>query len=222
LPKSDKRRLLHGAAAGRHEDVVVFVELPDRQHCRDLLAFHQREQIHDGFAARVARAFRHLIDLEPVNAAATGEAQDVIVRVGDEQLIDEIVFLHCSCLLAATATALRAVIGERLALEVAAVRQRHDHVLLRDQVLDAEILRMHDDFGTTAIRELVADLAQLVGNDPVDAFRAGQDVEQVDDLLDHLLVLGHDLFLLQPGQAGQLHVENGLGLGVRHAVAVRE
>jgi hypothetical protein len=84
------------------------------------------------------------------------------VRVGDEQVIDEIVVLHRRRLLAAAAAALGAVVGERLTLEVAAVRQGHHHVLRRDQVLDAEFLRVHDDFGATLVAELVADGRQLV------------------------------------------------------------
>ena len=45
----------------------------------------QRDEVDDRLAARGARALRHVVDLEPVDAAAVGEAQDVVVRVGDEQ-----------------------------------------------------------------------------------------------------------------------------------------
>jgi hypothetical protein len=40
---------------------------------------------------------------------------------------------------AATAPALRAVFADRLRLGIAAVRERHDHVLRRDQVFDREV-----------------------------------------------------------------------------------
>jgi hypothetical protein len=58
------------------------------------------------------------------------------VGVGHEQLIDEIVVLDRRRLLAAAAALLGAVVGERLALEVAGVRQGDHHVLGRDQVFD--------------------------------------------------------------------------------------
>ena len=50
------------------------------------------------------------------------------MRVGDEELVDPVVFLGRRGLLAAAAALLRAVFAQRLALDVAAVRQRHDHV----------------------------------------------------------------------------------------------
>ena len=100
---------------GRHEHVVVGREAAEfagqRQHHGDLLAVLQREHVDDRLAARVARALRHFPDLEPVDAAAVGEAQDVVVRVGDEELVDPVVFLGRRRLLAAAAALLRAVFG---------------------------------------------------------------------------------------------------------------
>jgi hypothetical protein len=52
---------------------------------------------------RLARALRHFPDLEPVDAAAVAEAQDPVVRVGDEELVDPVVFLGLRRLLAAAA-----------------------------------------------------------------------------------------------------------------------
>jgi hypothetical protein len=43
------------------------------------------------------------------------------VRVGDEELVDPVVFLGCCRLLAASAAFLGAVLAQRLALDVAAV-----------------------------------------------------------------------------------------------------
>ena len=71
---------------------------------------------------------RQLVDLEPVKLAAAREAQQRVVRVGDEQFLDEILVLHRGRRTAATAAALRAVLADRLRLGVAAVRERHDDV----------------------------------------------------------------------------------------------
>ena len=97
-------------------------------------------------------ALRHVVDLEPVDAAAVGEAQDVVVRVGDEHPVDEVVFLRRRRLLAAAAALLRAVLVDRLRLHVAAVRQRDDHVLRRDQVLDRQVDALRDDLASGACR----------------------------------------------------------------------
>src|SRR5207344_2485598 len=99
----------------------------------------QREHVDDRLATAGAAAGGYLVDLQPVELAAVGEAQQVVVRVGDEQALDEVVLLHRRRGLAAAAAALRLVLGERLRLDVAAVRERNHHVLRRDQVLDRDV-----------------------------------------------------------------------------------
>ncbi len=64
-----------------------------------------------GLARGWRDALRHLPDLEPVDAPAVAEAQDPVVRVGDEELVDPVVFLGGGGLLAAAAALLRAVLG---------------------------------------------------------------------------------------------------------------
>ena len=53
----------------------------------------ERQQVHDRLAARAAPGLRQLVDLQPVQLAAAREAQQRVVRVGDEQLVDEILVL---------------------------------------------------------------------------------------------------------------------------------
>ena len=136
--------LLHGAHAGGHEDVVVFREAAvitrERQHHVDLFAFLQREHVDDGAATRVARTRGNFPDLEPVHAATVGEAQQVVVRVRNEQLVNPVVFLGLCGLLAAATTLLGAVFRQRLALDVAGVRERHHHVGGGDQVFGGQVL----------------------------------------------------------------------------------
>ncbi len=143
----------------RHEHELVVGELLDRQDRGDLLVVDQRHEVDDRLAARRARALRHVVDLEPVHAAAVGEAEDVVVRVRDEHAVDEIVFLGRGGLLAAAAALLRAIFVDRLRLHVAAVRERDDHVLRRDQVLDRQVDALRDDLRAARVAELVADRA---------------------------------------------------------------
>ena len=133
-PREQRQRgFLDRAEAGRHEDELAFLEFLDRQHRADALAFLQRQQIHDGLAARAAARLRQLIHLQPVQLAVIGKTQQRVVGVRDEQLVDEILVLDAGRRLAAPAAALRLIVGNRLRLGVAAVRQRHHHILGRNQ-----------------------------------------------------------------------------------------
>jgi hypothetical protein len=144
------------------------------------------------------------------------------VRVGDEELVDPVVFLGGRGLLAAAAALLRAVLGQRLALDVAGVRERHHHVGGRDQVFGGQVLRAVLDGGAAlallGLAELGLHGVQFVADDGGDALGLGQDVQQVFDDRHDVLVLGHDLVLLQAGQALQAHLQDFLGLGFGQAV----
>ena len=118
----------------------------------------QRQQVHDRLAARAAARLRQLVDLEPVELAAAREAQQRVVRVRHEQLVDEILVLDRRRGAAATAATLRAVLADGLRLRVAAVRQRHDDVLRRDQVFDREVGLVVLDARAARVAVLVADL----------------------------------------------------------------
>ncbi len=107
---------------------------------------------------------------------------------------------------------------DRLALDVAAVRQRDDHVLRRDEVLVAHVERVHHDLAAPRVAELVADRRQLVADDRGDALGLREDVEQVGDLAHHVAVLVDDLVLLEPGEALQAHLQDLLRLVVRQPV----
>ncbi len=218
--KIGKRRLLDRAVGRGHEYVLVFVELLDRQDRGYLFAVHERQQVDDRFAAAGAPALRHVVDLDPVQSPAIGETQHVVVGIGDEQVVDEIVFLGRRGLLAAAAALLGPVVCERLGLHVACVRQRHHHVLGRNQVLHAQVLGVHHDLAAAFVSELAPGLCKLVGDDPGDALRLGKDVDQVGNVVHDLPVLVGDPLPLQSGQALQLHFQDALCLHFGEAVAV--
>ncbi len=221
-----ERGLLDRAERSRHEHIVVGREAAElagqRQHDGDLLARLQREHVDDGLAAAGARALRHFPDLDPVDAAAVAEAQDPVVRVGDEELVDPVVLLGLRGLLAAPAALLCAVLGQRLALDVAGMAERDDHIGRRDQVLGAELLHVVLDHAAPRAEPgqavLLAQRDQFVADDRRHALGAGEDVEQVGDLRHDLLVLADDLVLLEAGQALQPHLQDLAGLRVGQAV----
>ena len=107
---------------------------------------------------------------------------------------------------------------ERLALDVAAPRDRHDDVLVGDEVVVGELL-VGAALDARAAILAVADvqLAELVADDLEHALRVGEDVLQLGDALDDSDVLVLDLLALEGGQAAQLHLEDGVGLHLGEA-----
>ncbi|ABA48200.1 val start codon [Burkholderia pseudomallei 1710b] len=213
-----ERRLLDRAQSRRHEHVLVGREFLHGQHDIDLLAVLQREHVDDRTAARVARALRHLVHLDPVHAAAVREAQDVVVRVRDEQRLDPVVFLHLRRLLAAAAALLRAVLGQRLRLHVARVRHRDHHVLRRDQVFGVQLGRVQLDLRAARIAELRLHLRQFVADQRRDPLGPRENVEQIGDLRHHVAIFADDLVLLEAREALQAHLEDFLRLRVGQPV----
>ena len=86
------------------------------------LALAQRQHVDQRAALRGARALGQLVDLEPVDLAAVGEEQQVVVRRADEEVLDVVALLHVHPDHADAAAVLLAVGRERQPLDVAGVR----------------------------------------------------------------------------------------------------
>src|SRR5690606_11763028 len=119
--KQAQGRFLYAPGAGGHEDETIGVKRPYRQDGIYALARLERQQVHDRLAPRTAARLRYLVYLEPVHLAATRKAQQRVVSVRDEQLVDEVFVLDLRSRAAAAAAALRLVHVYRLGLRIAAV-----------------------------------------------------------------------------------------------------
>ena len=216
-----ERRLLDGSHCRGEKHIMRVVVVLDRQYRIDLFVFRQRKQVDDGFAATGSRALRHLVDLEPVDLAQRRKAQHRVVGVGNEEFLDEIVFPGRGCLLAASAAPLRAVVGQRLRLDIARMRKSDHHILGRDQILHRQVVGLQHDFTAPGVAVLRLDLAQFLKNDVGNPLRIGKDIEVIDYLFQEFPVLGDDLVLLKSGQALQAHFEDGLCLRVGQTVTLR-
>ena len=107
---------------------------------------------------------------------------------------------------------------DRLALDVAALAERHDHVLGGDEVLGGQLaVRIGLDPGLAIVAVALLEVGQLVLDDLQDLARVGEQVLELADELDDRLVLVLDLLALERGEPPQLHLEDGVGLRPRSA-----
>ncbi len=114
-------RLLDCAVGGGHEHVVVIVELLDRQYRGDLFVLRKLHQIDNRLAPARTAPLWNLINLEPIDATAIRETQDVIMRVRHKQTVDEIIFLGARRLPSTAATSLRTIVDQSLRFDIARV-----------------------------------------------------------------------------------------------------
>src|SRR5581483_7313767 len=146
---------LHGAVRRRHEDVTRLLEIAHWKQRIDALALFERQQVDDRFAARAAARLRNLVHLTPVHLAAAGETEYRRVRVGDDQLLDEILFLYARRALAASAAPLRAVRREGLGFDLTGGSQRDHDGCGRNQILDTQADARLDYLGTALVAVLI-------------------------------------------------------------------
>ena len=108
-------------------------------------------------------------------------------------------------------------VGHGQPLDVARSRDRDDHVLLGDQVLELEVLLGGDDLGPAIVVAAVdaLELEQLLANQRVDAGLVRQDRSQLGDLLLQICELALDLLALERGESRQPQVQNRLRLRLR-------
>ena len=203
-----EERLLDDAALRRLHEVHALAEVARGDDGAHVLALAQRQQVDHGAAAALPVALRQLVHLEPVDLADAREEQDVVVRRGDEQVLDPVVVLRVHPHHAHAPALLLAVGGGGDALDVAGLRDRDDHVLFADQLLEVELALRGQDLGAAVVAEAAAELAQLVLDDRVDARLVGEDRAQLGDERDQLAVLLAHLVLLQRGQCAQAQVED--------------
>ena len=87
-----------------------------------------------------------------------------------------------------------------------------DAVFLLDEVFHIDLARHVHDLGLAVVAELGGDLRKLVAQDLTHQRRIGQHALEISDLLQKLLMLGLQLFPVEPLQSLQTHIQNGLRL----------
>ena len=120
-----ERSFLDGAfLRGEEDELAFFFKIADGQDGADFFAGLEVEQALHGLALAGGADVGNFVDLEPVDAAGVGEAEQEGVRGVDDELRDEVFFAGLHAHAAGAAAALLAVDGDGRALEVALVARR--------------------------------------------------------------------------------------------------
>ena len=134
-----------------------------------------------------------------------------------EHLLDDVLFLAGHAQDAPAAPVLGLVDGLGLALDVAGFGQGVDALLLGDQVLDVHLAGDRLDLGAAGVGKAAPDLLQFLLDDGQHPAVVRQYALPVLDLGPQAGQLLLDLEDLQPSQAAQLQLDDGVGLGVVEA-----
>ena len=144
--------LFHRAIFRGEENVAArFFEIARGNDGRERLAFLEADEIADRLAARGCGGFGNFVHLQPVDAALRREQQNVAVRRGGEEMLDEIVFARFGADAALAAARLMAVDVNRSALDVAGVADGDGHFFVFDQVFELDLFDAIDDLRAAVV-----------------------------------------------------------------------
>ena len=118
-------------------------------------------------------------------------------------MLDVVVLLQLHAHDADAAAALLAIRVGREPLDVARLRDRDDHLLLGDHVLELELALGGDDLRAALVAAAVGllQLEQLLADDAVDLRLVGEGLAQLADPLHQVVVLRLQPLALEPGEA---------------------
>src|SRR5688572_11317865 len=209
-------RLLHAAALRReHQEAFVLPEILYREHVRDLLVLLELQQVRDGPPLARAAALGDVVHASLVHASLVREEHQVVVRVRDEQVLDEVALARFRALDPAPAAALGAVGVGGQPLDVAVVADGDDNVFLRDQRIHVERADAARNLRAAVVAVLLLHLQRVLADDVHHEIVVAQDRFVALDLLGHFAVLVHELLDLEPDELDELQAPNRLGLHLR-------
>ena len=221
-----EQRLLDGAELGREEDVDVAFERAYRQKLQDLLAFLEIEKVDERTPEARARRLRDLVRILEEEAPRVREEHERVVRLRDEDESYEILLLHLRALYAVAAALLLAVLGERHALHIAAVRERDDARRVGNQVLHRDLVLVRDDLGAALRVRLRAvlrlELRKVLADDRVDLLGVRENRLVLCDRGEQLRELVGKLVALEPDELVEAHLEDRVDLQVGEAEALEK
>ena len=137
-------------------------ELVHRQKRLDGLIRLQADQVRNVFPFADSGGIGNFVNLEPVDAAFVGEDQQVIVRRGDEEILDEILRARAHADAALAAARLPAIGVDRGAFQIAAVGDGDGHVFDRDQIFEADLAGIVDDLRAALVAVILLNFLEFL------------------------------------------------------------
>ena len=166
---------LHGAIFRGEEDVSIgFFQIARGNDGGELFIFLETHQVGDSLAARGCGGFGNFVHFQPINAALGSEQQNVAVRRGDEEMLDEIVFARLGADAAFAAARLVAIGFHRGALDVARVADGDSHFLVFDEVFELDFLDAVNDLCAALVAIGFNNFAQFGNDDGFQFLLAGE------------------------------------------------
>src|SRR5580658_3087212 len=166
---------------GEENEFALFLKIAQGEDGADFLTGLEIEQALHGFALACGADIGNLIDLEPVDTAGVGEAEQVGVRGVDDELRNEVFFARLHAHAASAAAALLPVDGDGGALEVALMADGDGDLLVGDQVFKLDLGALVDDLGAALVSVPVADFFKLFDDDGAQFLFAGEDLFVLGD-----------------------------------------
>src|SRR5262249_49338847 len=154
------------------------------------------DQAGDVLALAAGGGVGNFVDLQPEHAPAVGEDQHVVVRGGEQQVLDEVLRTRTHADAALPASRLAAVGGDAGAVKISAARHRYGDVLLLHQVFEADLAGVFDDLGAALVAVVLLDLLQLLDDEILENLVRAQDFEVFGDAALDLSQFLQDLPLL--------------------------
>ncbi len=214
----ERRLLYRSLLRGKEDELAFFFKIAHGQNGAYVFAGLQIEQALHRFAFARRAHVGNLVDLEPVDTAGVGEAEQEGVGRDHDQLRDEILFARLHARAPGAAAALLAINADGRALEVALVAHGHRNLLVGDQIFELQLGALVDDLRAPRVAILVANLFQFLDDYLAQLFLAGQDGFVLGDALAHLLQFIQQFVDGELRQAVELQFENGVDLAQREAL----
>src|SRR6185312_3585645 len=155
---------------------------------------------------------RHLIHLEPVHASQVGKDQNVGMRRGNEQMLDEILVARLHARAPCASAPLLPVSGDRCALHVARVAYGNGYLLIGDQIFQADFRRFVFNQRTAFITVLLFDLFQFLDDDVAQLLFRRKNGFVFRDVFAYHAQFFRDFINGKPGKAMQLQFQDRLSL----------
>ena len=171
----------------------------NRQHRCDALFAVEWQQIDHWPTLGATTALGNLEYPQPIHFAEVRKTQQRVVRVGDHQMLNKVFIFYRGSRLAAATPSLGLVGVQRLGFCITLVGYGHHQLFFSDQVFVGQILLTGYDFGASLVAIGVANIFQFATNHADQALVRTQNIQQVGNLVEHALVVLHELALLHGG-----------------------